>query len=134
MEGNQAHPLPQSPTLFTIPNISAKKKQSQGLRSSNVTSSTTFRALTFDIELALEKRRREVVPRHGWKRSPPGAQETAGRWTDRKPETDRSCGWMDGVIVSLDDLEVVQDGHDVLRHEDVTGVNSHAGHRDQQGV
>lgn len=35
---------------------------------------------------------------------------------------------MDGFNVSLDNLEVVQDGHDVLRHEDIAGVNSHAGH------
>lgn len=41
---------------------------------------------------------------------------------------------MGGVTVSLDDLKVVQDGHDVLRHEDIAGVNSHASHRDQQGI
>lgn len=35
---------------------------------------------------------------------------------------------------SLDDLKVVQDGHDVLRHEDVSGVDGHAGDRHQQGV
>lgn len=35
---------------------------------------------------------------------------------------------------SLDHLKVVQNGHDVLRHEDVAGVNDHAGDRDQQGV
>lgn len=35
---------------------------------------------------------------------------------------------------SLDHLEVVQNGHDVLRHEDVAGVNGHAGDRDEQGV
>lgn len=66
---------------------------------------------------------------------PPRAQETASRWTHRKPERDRTYGQADrrtdGVIVSLDDLEVVQDSHDVLRHEDVAGVNGHAGHGDQ---
>lgn len=41
---------------------------------------------------------------------------------------------MNRVIVSLNDLKVVQDRHDVLRHEDVAGVNRHAGHRDKQGV
>lgn len=41
---------------------------------------------------------------------------------------------MGGVIVSLDDLKVMQDSHDVLRHEDVAGVNGHASHRDEQGV
>lgn len=35
---------------------------------------------------------------------------------------------------SLDHLEVVQDGHDVLRHEDVAGVDGHAGHGDEQRV
>lgn len=39
-----------------------------------------------------------------------------------------------GRSASLDDLEVVQDGHDVLRHEDVAGVHSHGGHRDEQRV
>lgn len=58
----------------------------------------------------------------------------AGGWTDRKSGTNRTRGWMGGVFVSLDNLEVVQDRHDVLRHEDVAGVNSHAGHGDQQGV
>lgn len=104
-------------------------------------SSTTFRAFIFDSESALEKRRREVLPQHVWK-SPPRAQLTADRqagrqtdrWTDRKPETDGTCRWMGGVIVSLDDLKVMQDSHDVLRHEDVAGVNGHAGHRDEQGV
>lgn len=36
--------------------------------------------------------------------------------------------------VSLDDLEVVEDGHDVLRHEDVPGVNGHPNDEDQEGV
>lgn len=40
-------------------------------------------------------------------------------------------GWAHG---SLDHLEVVQDGHDVLRHEDVAGVDGHGGHGDQEGV
>lgn len=35
---------------------------------------------------------------------------------------------------SLDHLEVVQDGHDVLRHEDVAGVDGHGGHGDEEGV
>lgn len=39
-----------------------------------------------------------------------------------------------GRCVSLDHLEVVQDGHDVLRHEDVAGVDGHAGHGDEQRV
>lgn len=39
-----------------------------------------------------------------------------------------------GRRASLDDLEVVQDGHDVLRHEDVAGVHSHGSHRDEQRV
>lgn len=40
-------------------------------------------------------------------------------------------GWASG---SLDHLEVVQDGHDVLRHEDVAGVDRHGGHGDEEGV
>lgn len=39
-----------------------------------------------------------------------------------------------GAATSLDHLKVVQNGHDVLRHEDVAGVNGHASDRDQQGV
>lgn len=39
-----------------------------------------------------------------------------------------------GRSVSLDHLEVVQDGHDVLRHEDIAGVDGHAGHGDEQRV
>lgn len=39
-----------------------------------------------------------------------------------------------GAAASLDHLKVVQNGHDVLRHEDVAGVHGHGGHRDQQGV
>lgn len=39
-----------------------------------------------------------------------------------------------GVGGSLDHLKVMQNGHDVLRHEDVAGINGHAGDRDQQGV
>lgn len=35
---------------------------------------------------------------------------------------------------SLDHLKVVKNGHDVLRHEDVAGVDGHAGEGDQQGV
>lgn len=35
---------------------------------------------------------------------------------------------LDGVMVSLDDLKVMQDGHDVLRHEDVAGVDGHGCH------
>lgn len=36
--------------------------------------------------------------------------------------------------LSLNNLKVVQDGHDVLRHEHVAGVYGHTGHRDEQGV
>lgn len=54
--------------------------------------------------------------------------------TDRKPETDGTCGLMGSAFVSLNNLKVVQDGHDVLRHEDVAGVNRHAGHGDEEGV
>lgn len=39
-----------------------------------------------------------------------------------------------GAAASLDHLKVVQNGHDVLRHEDVASVNGHASDRDQQGV
>lgn len=35
---------------------------------------------------------------------------------------------------SLYHLKVVQDGHDVLRHEDVSRVDGHAQHGDQQGI
>lgn len=41
---------------------------------------------------------------------------------------------MGSAFVSLNNLKVVQDGHDVLRHEDVAGVNRHAGHGDEEGV
>lgn len=64
----------------------------------------------------LEPRRRQVDGRTGSQRD-----RTYGQ-ADRRT---------DGVIVSLDDLEVVQDSHDVLRHEDIAGVNGHAGHGDQ---
>ncbi len=133
---NQAHAL-------LWPRLQAQhcsQKQSQGITSSNMTSSTTFRAFTFHIESALGKKEERSsastyleIPTS----SPADGRQTgrqAGGWTDRKPETDGTCVWMGRVIVSLDDLEVVQDGHDVLRHEDVAGVNGHAGHRDQQGV
>lgn len=52
-------------------------------------------------------------------------------------ETEEAGGgvWRWGVGgASLDHLKVVQDGHDVLRHEDEAGVDGHASHRDQQGV
>lgn len=39
-----------------------------------------------------------------------------------------------GVTTSLDNLEVVKDSHDVLRHENVAGVDGHASHGDQQRV
>lgn len=56
---------------------------------------------------------------------------------DREPEGrvegGGGCGG-GGAATSLDHLKVVQNGHDVLRHEDVAGVNGHASDRDQQGV
>lgn len=73
--------------------------------------------MTFAGELD-RRRRREVLPRHGWKRAPEKADG----------KSDGTFGGDELVLVSLDDLEVVQDGHDVLRHEDVAGVNGHAGH------
>lgn len=54
------------------------------------------------------------------------------RQGDGRTGRQRQMGPMGRILVSLDDLEVVQDGHDVLRHEDVAGVNGHGGHRDQQ--
>lgn len=54
--------------------------------------------------------------------------------TGSQRQTGPVGGWMGVRVVSLDDLEVVQDGHDVLRHEDVAGVNGHASYGDQQGV
>lgn len=47
------------------------------------------------------------------------------RQVDQQTEGHRQ---MDEATVSLDNLEVVQDGHDVLRHKDIAGINSHAGH------
>lgn len=115
----------QSPTLFTILNISVKEKQSQEMTSSNMTSSVD---LWYWISFGKEERSSASTWSGTIPTSRPGDGAQAarwGRWTD---------GQMGGVTVSLDNLEVVQDGHDVLRHEDVAGVNSHAGHRDQQGV
>lgn len=138
---NQAHPL----LRRRIQHVHNPKYSSEGetVPESNIvqeTSSTTFRVLTFDMSQFWKRRREEeVLP--GWKQSRPQAQETdrsAGRQvdgrTDRKPETDGTCGLMGSAFVSLNNLKVVQDGHDVLRHEDVAGVNRHAGHGDEEGV
>lgn len=95
------------------------EKQSEGTTSSNVTLSTHF-----EIESALENRREEP-PQHGQHQSLPGVQEMSRNQVDQQTEGHRQ---MDVVSVSLDNLEVVQDGHDVLRHEDIAGINSHAGH------
>lgn len=86
------------------------------------------RALTFDIEEKKEKKeRREAPPPPGRRRPPTSADGLMdGGETPRAGQP--------GLRPSLDDLEVVQDGHDVLRHEDVAGVHGHAGHGDQQGV
>lgn len=51
---------------------------------------------------------------------------------DRQEARDETGGR--SPTASLDDLEVVQDGHDVLRHEDVARVDGHAGHGDEQRV
>lgn len=70
----------------------------------------------------------EDPPPHGPYGSPawsPEDQQAGGADSQRGPG---------GRSVSLDHLEVVQDGHDVLRHEDVAGVDGHAGHGDEQGV
>lgn len=46
----------------------------------------------------------------------------------RSQRQTRTSGQTGGLAVSLHDFKVVQDGHDVLRHEDVAGVDGHAGH------
>lgn len=51
---------------------------------------------------------------------------------DHEETEEAGGGWWVGA--SLDHLKVVQNGHDVLRHEDEAGVDGHASDRDQQGV
>lgn len=91
---------------------------------------------TFSFELRYWKTWLETSPPEHQEMADRQAGRRAGRETDGREARDRPDLWVDTgrVFVSLDDLEVVQDGHDVLRHEDVAGVHGHAGHGDQQGV
>lgn len=127
---NQAHP----PLLPSSPNVSVKEKQTQEMTSPNMTSGSMCKALTFDIESAVKRRRNKVLPQRGREQSPPRAQETMHRQAGGAGGRTGSQRQMGRVAVSLDNLKVVQDSHNVLRHEDVAGVDGHAGHRDQQGV
>lgn len=78
--------------------------------------------LTFKILLALEKGRERSSVAAIWTWSTRTTVRRMRRGAGGQPQT------------SLDHLKVVQNGHYVLRHEDVAGVNGHAGDRDQQGV
>lgn len=91
---------------------------------SHVTSRTALAAPTFSDDVTLE--RRGALLQHDWR----WEVDVEHRWTGSRGGPRRV-----GVSVpSLDQLEVVQDGHDVLRHEDVAGVDGHGGHRDEQRV
>lgn len=80
--------------------------------------------MTSDIQdsVSFGKRQREKFCRSDLNLKHQDHSRGGGGGDDSEPET------------SLDHLKVVQNGHDVLRHEDVAGVNGHAGDRDQQGV
>lgn len=71
-----------------------------------------------------------------WKRrwDDPHLEPRRDRQAEDRQEARDGRGAAGVGVVSLDDLEVVQDRHDVLRHEEVAGVHGHAGHRDEQRV
>lgn len=73
-----------------------------------------------------EARRRQSVMRT----TPQTREERGGKFN----ASSSKWGRRRGGAASLHHLKVVQDGHDVLRHEDVSRVDGHAEDGDQQGI
>lgn len=73
-----------------------------------------------------EARRRQSVMRT----TPQTREERGGKFNASSSKGGRRRGG----AASLHHLKVVQDGHDVLRHEDISRVDGHAEDWDQQGI
>lgn len=111
------------------PNLNwASKQEHWGTKSelklSHAASRTALTSPTFSDDFTVE--RRGVLQQRDWRWGWTWSTDGTGCW-----DGPRRVGV---TVTSLDQLKVVQDGHDVLRHEDVAGVDGHGSHRDEQRV